>query len=116
MSLATRLNQLRIKKGVSLQDVADRIGASKTHVWELEKGKSENPSLEMLTKLADYFGTSIGALIGEEIDSAGDNQLMKMFRQVESLTPIDRSFLDDTIQNLIKRSRERDDSNRSDGN
>lgn len=111
MSLATRLNQLRIKKGASLQDVADRIGASKTHVWELEKGKSENPSLEMLTKLADYFGTSIGALIGEEVGSSADDQLLKMFRQVENLGPIDRSFLDDTIQSLIKRRKERGDNN-----
>ena len=38
MSLATKLKELRVSRKQSLQDVADAIGASKTHVWDLETG------------------------------------------------------------------------------
>lgn len=108
MSLATRLNQLRLKKGSSFQDVADKIGVSKTHIWELEKGRSENPSLEMLTKLADYFNVTIRYLVGEDVTATDDQQLEKMFRQVGSLGENDREFLDDMIKNMMKRRQKRD--------
>nr|WP_015061891.1 helix-turn-helix transcriptional regulator [Sulfitobacter sp. DFL14]AFK89169.1 hypothetical protein [Sulfitobacter sp. DFL14] len=108
MSLATRLNQLRVKKGASFQDVADKIGVSKTHIWELEKGRSENPSLEMLTKLADYFNVTIRYLVGEDVTATDDQQLEKMFRQVGSLGENDREFLDDMIKNMMKRRQKRD--------
>lgn len=109
MSLATRLNQLRLKKGKSLQEVADAICVSKTHIWELEKGRSENPSFEMLTKLADYFKVSIRYLVGEDHESKDDPQLERMFRQVGDLDDRDRALLDDMIANMIKRRRGDDD-------
>jgi len=109
VSLATRLNQLRLRKGKSLQEVADGVGVSKTHIWELEKGRSENPSFEMLTKLADYFRVSIRYLVGEEHESKDDLHLERMFRQVGQLDDRDRALLDDMIANMIKRRRGDDD-------
>lgn len=103
MSLATRLNQQRLKKGKSLQEVADAIGVSKTHIWEMEKGRSENPSFEMLTKMANYFGVTIRFLVGEELGTSGDEQLERMFRQVGDLDDRDRALLDDMIANMMKR-------------
>ena len=32
--LAARLNQLRLRKGKSLQAVATAVGVSKAHVWD----------------------------------------------------------------------------------
>ncbi len=106
MSLAARLRDLRLKKSQSLQNVANAIGVSKTHIWELEKGRSRNPSVEMLTKLADHFEVTIRFLVGEELDSgSGDEQLMRMFRQVGELGETDRAILDDMIKSLRKRRR-----------
>lgn len=65
MSLGSRINSLRIKKRESLQELADAIEVSKAYIWELEKDRSKNPSLETLTKLANHFETSIGALLDE---------------------------------------------------
>lgn len=64
MSLAERLRELRAEKGVSLQVVADVVGATKPHVWELEKGKTKNPSLELLKRLASYYGVTLDFLAG----------------------------------------------------
>lgn len=65
MSLAAKLKELRGKSRQSLQDVADAIGASKTHIYDLETGRSTNPSIELLTKLATHFRVAIADLVGE---------------------------------------------------
>ena len=55
MSLGARLTRLRLEKGESLQRVAEAVGASKAHVWELEKGRTDNPSMALVTRLACYI-------------------------------------------------------------
>ena len=111
MTLAVRLNELRVRKGKSLQEVADALGVSKTHVWELEKGRADNPSLELLTKMADYFKVSIRYLVGEELDTSQSDEMARMFRQVGELGESDRAIIDDMIQSLRKRRKDRDDKN-----
>ncbi len=64
MSLGARLKELRLNKGVSLQAVADAVDASKPHIWELERGTTKNPSLELISKLASYFGVTVDYLAG----------------------------------------------------
>lgn len=64
MSLGARLKELRLNKGVSLQAVADSVAASKPHIWELERGTTKNPSLELISKLASYFGVTVDYLAG----------------------------------------------------
>ena len=54
MSLATKLKELRVRQKQSLQDVADAVGASKTHIWDLETGRSSNPSVDLLTSTISY--------------------------------------------------------------
>ncbi len=111
MSLAVRLNELRNKKGKSLQDVATAVEVSKTHIWELEKGRAENPSVELLTKLSDYFKVSIRYLIGEDFENEQSDDLARMFRQVGDLEDGDRAIVDDLIQSLRNRRGQADDKN-----
>ncbi len=75
MSLGARIKELRLKKGASLQTVADAVGASKPHIWELERGTTKNPSLELLTKLATYFRVSVDYLAGTGEDNEMDAYL-----------------------------------------
>lgn len=67
MSLAVKLRELRQMKGVSLQKVADAVEVSKAHIWELEKGLSTNPGLELLTRLSSYYSVPVGFLADEHI-------------------------------------------------
>lgn len=111
MSLGARLLELRLKKGESLQQVADAVGLSKTHVWELEKGRSKNPTTDLLTKLADHFGVTVRALIGEDPELEGtDEDLLRMFRQMGDLSERERALLDDMIQSMRRRRSNRNDS------
>ena len=104
MSLAMRLQNLRTAKQQSLQTVADAIGASKAHIWELEKGTAKNPSIELVRKLADYFEVSISRLVGESPDEDGDDEdLLVIYRQLKSLDLRDRLVLGDIIKGMQKR-------------
>lgn len=83
MSLSERLRLLRADKKVSLQTVADAVGISKPHVWELEKGKTQNPSFELLKSFADYYGVTLDYLAGNEAGNSSSQKLNAMFRRID---------------------------------
>lgn len=99
MSLGSRLKALRIKKNQSLQDVADAVGHSKAHIWEIERGASKNPSMDLLTKLAGHFDVSVASLVGEEPPSEMHEELVALYRDLKDLSEADR----ETIRTLMKR-------------
>ncbi len=105
MSFGETLNRLRIAKRLSLQDVATAVGISKAHVWNLEKGESDNPSIELVIKLADLFRVRVADLVGEN-PSGPDEQpeMVAMFRDLKSLDPRDRESIR-VLMEQFKRSR-----------
>jgi len=109
MSIGVRLKQLRIRKRHSLQQVADAV-SSKAYIWELETGKSTNPSLMLLTRLAEHFGVGVAYLAGEDVD-ADEGRIGNLFRQAqEELDETDRAILEDMVQSLIRRRRKQGDA------
>ena len=99
MSFARKLHDLRIAQRRSLQDVATAVGVSKAHVWNIEKGLTSNPSMELVIKLADYFRVRVADLVGENPDAAEEPaEMVAMFRDLKKLDPRDR----ETIQMVIE--------------
>lgn len=106
MRLGERINRLRLNRRESLQDVATDVGVSKAHIWELEKGRTNNPALSLVTRLADHFGVTVAYLANEEIDAPdGNADLQRMFRQAHELDPRDRETLDAMLQTFRARTR-----------
>lgn len=99
MSLASKLKDLRLKKGTSLQQVADAVGVSKAHIWELERGTSANPGVDLLKRLAEHFGVTVGFLM-EDSFSAGDAAAVQFFREVQGLSEADLKVLRDMAARL----------------
>lgn len=89
------LKQLRIRKKQSLQQVADAVEASKAHIWELETGKkSQNPSSDLLKRLAKHFDVGVSYLLGEDPNADYEEQeLVAMFRELKDLEPSQREHL-----------------------
>ena len=75
-SIAERVKVLREASGMSLQAVADRVGCSKAHIWEMETGKALNPGVELLRAIGRCFGVTVAFLIGE--DGAPEPQLLQL--------------------------------------
>lgn len=108
MSLGARLTKLRLASGESLQQVADAVGVSKPHIWELEKGRAQNPAMALVTRLANHFRVSVAYLVGEDIEAEdSDVELQRMFRQAKELDPRDRRILDEMMQSLLAHRREK---------
>src|SRR5215203_5924192 len=96
MGLGARITKLRMEKRESLQDVADEVQVSKAHIWELEKGRTDNPSMGLVTRLADHFGVSISFLVGEDPRAEdADPKIARMFRQATHLAAEDLEVLED---------------------
>lgn len=64
--IGKRVRELRVKKGLSQQDLGNAIGVTKVSVCGYESG-TRIPTLEKLVKLADTLGTSTDYLLGREI-------------------------------------------------
>lgn len=63
------LKKLRMSKGVYQKDVAEYLGVDRTTYVKYERGDTE-PNLEILDKLATYFGVTVDELLGRETDFA----------------------------------------------
>ncbi|MNV52077.1 hypothetical protein D3C71_1441520 [compost metagenome] len=81
--------------------MADAIGASKAHIWELESNRSKNPSLDLLQKLSGHFQTTVSFLIDEP---AGELSRAEQFFRKNSSTLSNMTDEDfDIFEKLIGR-------------
>lgn len=106
MSFARQLHELRIAQRLSLQDVATAVGVSKAHVWNLEKGLTGNPSMDLVVKLAELFRVRVADLVGDNpIGAEEPAEMVAMFRDLKKLDDRDR----DTIRMLMEQMKRRKD-------
>lgn len=63
MSLYENVKDLANRKGMSLPDLAEKMGLVKTAIY---KWKTQTPNIETIEKLAKYFDVSIEFLIGSD--------------------------------------------------
>lgn len=108
MSFASKLHDLRIARRLSLQNVADQVGISKAHVFNLEKGITANPSMELVIKLAELFRVRVADLVGEDPGAADQPaEMVAMFRDLKSLGESDR----ETIRMLMETMKKKREQN-----
>lgn len=88
-----RLRELRIDKGLSQQNLADMIGASKSLISCYENGK-RTPSLENIISFMEIFGVSPDYLLG------ADHLIKTATREDERYLPITNEEI--TFINEIK--------------
>jgi transcriptional regulator with XRE-family HTH domain len=63
-ALGTRIKLLREMRDMTLQQVADAADLTKSHVWELEQGKSVNPTVNAVWGLSAALCVSPAMLLG----------------------------------------------------
>lgn len=62
--IGARAKVLRQKLKLSLQEVADRCGRTKSWLWEIEQGKARNPTIASAVSLSRALGVSLDYLTG----------------------------------------------------
>lgn len=56
----------RFEAGLSIRSAAEKAGVSKQTILSLEQEHVEAPRAETVKKLADAYGVTVRALLGEE--------------------------------------------------
>jgi transcriptional regulator with XRE-family HTH domain len=104
MSFAAKLKELRVRSGESLQQVADGVGTSKTHIFDMERGKSANPGRELLQKIANHFRVSVSELVGEDPNAVSEpSELVALSRDLKTLSDSDRKVIEAVMRSLKQR-------------
>lgn len=63
------LRELRARKRVTQQEVADAVGVDVTSIYNYENGRTV-PTFEIAWRLADYYNVSLDRLGGRNTDEA----------------------------------------------
>jgi XRE family transcriptional regulator of biofilm formation len=63
MTLGIRIKTLRLKKKMSMNELAKKSGLNVSYISLLESGKRTNPTVETLVTLARILGTTAWYLI-----------------------------------------------------
>ena len=97
-----RLKQLRKEKGLTQQKIADEIGVTKrTYIyWENEESQIKT---NKASQLADYFGVSVGYLLGYEPESEQLSNYQKIkicFSDGEELSFLVRNFTEKELTKI----------------
>ena len=56
--------EVRSARGMTLEQVANAAGMTKSHIWELEKGRSSNPSVKAVWAISGALCVTPAWLLG----------------------------------------------------
>ena len=62
------IKKLRTERNLAQKDLAEKLNVEAYTVSDWEQGRCE-PSIDMLIKIADYFGVTIDYLVNHKVDS-----------------------------------------------
>ena len=97
-----RLKQLRKEKGLTQQELSEVIAVSYRTIQNWENGESQIKT-NKVSQLADYFGVSVGYLLGYEPESeqVSNHQKIKIcFSNGEELSFLVRNFTEKELTKI----------------
>ncbi|OLO26766.1 hypothetical protein BTR23_22025 [Alkalihalophilus pseudofirmus] len=115
VTTGTKIKELREKKGLSQEDLAEKLNFAKSIVWSYEAGKKE-PSKHHLRLLAEYFNVSIDYISNRsiEVNVLDDKRELEIEQQhlEETITRIkDRTYyISDMIQDKSHHLKEKNNA------
>ncbi|GAA0489094.1 helix-turn-helix domain-containing protein [Salinibacillus aidingensis] len=70
--IGERIRSLRESKGYSMTELAKHSGVSKSYISNIERNLQQNPSLQILAKIAQPLDTSVEFLLGIESEELAE--------------------------------------------
>lgn len=90
MTIGERIKHLRTQRGMSIDELAVKLGKNRTTVYRYENGDIENLPLDALKPLAEIFRTSPAYLMGwsdeSDEDAATVGDLISLIRKQRGMT------------------------------
>lgn len=89
-TLGEKINRLRKVKRLTLDQLAEKAGSSKSYIWELENKNPPRPSAEKLSKIAKPLGVTLDYLIDDEHKiteaDATDEMFFRKYQKMDNPT------------------------------
>ncbi len=107
------IKRLRSESGISQQKLADEIGMSQQSINKYENHDIE-PDIATLTKIADYFETSIDYVVGHTdirhkiqhtVPFALNEQEADLVNKYRALSPTSRVVIDSLMGELLGKNK-----------
>lgn len=87
-ALGEKIQKLRKEKGLTLEQLADLTGSSKSYIWELENKNPPRPSADKISKIATQLGVTMDYLIDDQQKLTEADATDKMFfRKYRKMDP-----------------------------
>lgn len=61
-----KLKEVRTAKGMSVLDLSEKSGVSRTWIWKIENGHTDNISVKVLLALAEALGVTVDEIFFAE--------------------------------------------------
>jgi len=109
VTFAERLKQLRNETGVTMEDLAEEIGTTKSTISRYENNKRE-PKKHFIEKTADYFGVSTDYLLGLTNNRSNADKIKKAISDDPELQETWEQIAQrENLQLLFKQTKDLDD-------
>lgn len=83
--IGKRVQQIRLARGMSITELADRAGVAKSYLSSIERDIQSNPSIQFLEKVGKVLGVSVEQLLQQvEDDQPLDQEWSELVREAMS--------------------------------
>ena len=80
---------------LTLDQLAEKTGSSKSYIWELENRPVVRPSAEKIARIAEVFGVTVEFLLNDEkLEFSDTDADLVFFRRVSQLDSAKRAQLE----------------------
>lgn len=100
-TLGDKIRELRKKKGMTLEQLADAIGSGKSYIWEVENKGVKSPSAEKLNAIAKILEVTPEYLIDSSTRMGEEDAVdQAFFRKYQKMPPETKEKIRKTIHLL----------------
>jgi transcriptional regulator with XRE-family HTH domain len=112
MSIADNIKRLREEKGLLQKIIASEVGLGISHYSKIENGQRE-ASVELLDKLAKFYGLSIDQIVHMDRDvpteiTLDDKTAIEQVRLISELEEKDKSIVFGIIETMLTKKKFKD--------
>ncbi|GIN20933.1 MAG TPA: XRE family transcriptional regulator [Bacillus bacterium] len=109
--IGKKIVELRKKRGMTLSELAEKANISKSYISGLERNINDNPSIQVINKIASILEVDVTTLIGAEVkhQECLETEWQEFVRELKA-TGIDKDKIVEykTLIEFIKWQKERD--------
>ena len=86
-TLGEKIRKFRQEKGLTLEQLGEMSGASKSYIWELENRNPPRPSAEKISRIAASLGLTAEFLLDEKRESPEASDVdLAFFRKYQDMS------------------------------